>query len=177
MAVQQEMVVQKTPEQRAKETADMIFRLRQKRIDIVTGDTDATYSGEAMGAAISEITRLEQEYMSMFIGYSDFQTQVMNYEIVPDRENAKQVYIAFRVSDSEGLVPADETSGKPYILQLEVEEIGAAAGSASSGKGTFAWYRIPAICTAKVGDGATTMLSTRIPVYQLGKDFNYPIYN
>ena len=52
IAVQQNMVVQKSLEQRAKEAADMIFNLRQKRVQIVTGDTDATYSGEAMGAAL-----------------------------------------------------------------------------------------------------------------------------
>ena len=78
IAVQQNMVVQKSLEQRAKEAADMIFNLRQKRVQIVTGDTDATYSGEAMGAALAEISALEKEYMSMFIGYSDFQTQKLS---------------------------------------------------------------------------------------------------
>ena len=70
VAVQQEMVVQKSLESRAKEAAEMIFNLRKKRVQIVTGDTDATFNGEAMQAAVSEITRLENEYMSMFIGYS-----------------------------------------------------------------------------------------------------------
>ena len=42
VAVQQSMVVQKPLEQRAKEAADMIFDLRKKRVQIVTGDTDAT---------------------------------------------------------------------------------------------------------------------------------------
>ena len=48
VGVQQNMVVQKSLEQRAKEAAEMIFDLRKKRVQIVTGDTDATYSGEAM---------------------------------------------------------------------------------------------------------------------------------
>ena len=73
VAVQQSMVVEKSLEQKAAETAEMILKLRQQRLQIVTGDTDATYSGEAMGAAIEEITRLEKEYMTLFIGYSDFQ--------------------------------------------------------------------------------------------------------
>ena len=50
VAVQQEMVVQKSLESRAKEAAEMIFNLRKKKVQIVTGDTDATFSGEAQDA-------------------------------------------------------------------------------------------------------------------------------
>ena len=118
IAVQQNMVVQKPLEQRAKEAADMIFNLRQKRVQIVTGDTDATYSGEAMGAALKEITALEKEYMSMFIGYSDFQTQKLKCDVVPIRNRKSQTYVAFRISDTDGIVSADNMAGKPYLLEL-----------------------------------------------------------
>ena len=100
IAVQQNMVVQKSLEQRAKEAADMIFNLRQKRVQIVTGDTDATYSGEAMGAALKEISALEKEYMSMFIGYSDFQTQKLKCDVVPVKNRKSQTYVAFRISET-----------------------------------------------------------------------------
>ncbi len=67
VAVQQDMVVTKSIEQRAREAADMIFSLRKKRVEIVTGDTDATFSGEAMAAAIQEISRMEKEYLSLYL--------------------------------------------------------------------------------------------------------------
>ena len=175
VAVQQQMVVEKSLENRAKEAADMIFKLRKSRVQIVTGDTDATYSGEAMGAAIEEISRLEAEYMSMFIGYSRYQTQKMNYDVVPDPENQKQVYVAFRLSDSEGLVPADNVSGKPYVLQLVPQEMEAASGGKSTAKGPVAYYRIPAICTVKLTDGVNVLLQSRIPVYQLGVESTFPL--
>ncbi|MBR1406484.1 MAG: DUF4831 family protein [Bacteroidales bacterium] len=173
VGVQQEMVISKSLEDRAKEAADMIFRLRRSRIDIITGDTDATYSGEAMGAAIAEISRLEQEYMSMFVGYSDLQTQRMNYEIIP-AAGAQQRYVAFRLSDTAGLVSSDNVSGKPYLLELLPQEVAAAAGAAGS-KGNLAHYRVPAICTVKLSDGVNVLLQTRIPVYQLGVESTFPI--
>ncbi len=173
VGVQQEMVVSKSPEDRAKEAADMISRLRRSRIDIITGDTDATYSGEAMGAAIGEISRLEQEYLSLFLGYSDFQTQRMNYEIIPVA-GAQQRYVAFRVSENDGLVSADNVSGKPYLLELQPQELSAAVGGAGS-KGNLAHYRVPAICTVKLSDGVNVLLQTRIPVYQLGVESTFPI--
>ena len=173
VGVQQEMVVVKSLEDRAKEAADMIFRLRRSRVEIITGDTDATYSGEAMGAAIGEIARLEEEYMSLFVGYSEFQTQKMNYEILPVPGN-QQRYVAFRVSDSQGIVSADNVSGKPYILELVPQEVTAPMGGGGA-KGNVAHYRIPAVCGVKLGDGVNTLLQTRIPVYQLGIESTFPI--
>ncbi len=173
VAVRQQMVVAKSPEVMAKEAADMIFKLRQARVNIVVGDTDATYSGEAMASALEEIKRLEQEYMSMFIGYSEYSTQQMNYDVVPVKSNEKQMYIAFRLSDTEGLVPADNVSGKPYLLQLVPQPVSVAAGAAV--KGPAAWYRVPAICTVKLMDGGNVLIQSRIPVYQLGIESSFPI--
>ncbi len=172
VAVQQEMVVQKSLEYKARETAEMIFNLRKKKVQIITGDTDATFSGEALGAAVAEISRLEEEYMSMFIGYSEYSTQKMRYDIVPSADNASQVYVAFRLSDSKGLVPADDVSGKPYLLELTPQSVNGAAPA--SGK-TVLYYRIPATCSVKLSDGADVLLQTRMPVYQLGVTASYPI--
>lgn len=169
VAVQQNMVVEKSLDAKAKEAADMIFRLRAKKVQIVTGDTDATFSGEALGAAIAEIDRLEKEYLSLFVGYSDVQTQKMNFDVVPTLENKKQIYVAFRLSDSEGLVSPDNVSGKPYLLEFVPATV-PVSGEASRGavKGNVAYYKIPAICAVKLTDGVKVLLSSRIPVYQLG---------
>lgn len=175
IAVQQNMVVQKSLEQRAKEAADMIFNLRQKRVQIVTGDTDATYSGEAMGAALKEISALEKEYMSMFIGYSDISTQKMNYDVVPTADNDAQLYVAFRLSDSKGLVPADDISGKPYLLEFTPSPVSIPDARSMKPKGAVAYYRVPSVCTVKLSDGVNVLLQSRIPVYQLGVVSSFPI--
>lgn len=173
VAVQQEMVVQKSTEAKAKEAAEMIFSLRKKRVQIITGDTDATFSGEAMSSAISEISKLEAEYMSMFIGYSDYSEQRMNYEVIPEKENEGQMYVAFRISDSKGLLPADDMSGKPYLLEFTVEPVTVpAVKSASSGK--MAHYRVPASCMVKLSNGVDVLLQSRMPVYQLGVESTFP---
>ena len=175
VAVQQEMVVQKSLESRAKEAAEMIFSLRKKRVQIVTGDTDATFSGEAMAAAVGEIARLENEYMSMFIGYSEYSEQKMNYDIVPSKDNDSQLYVAFRVSDSKGLVPADDLSGKPYLLEFTPQDVVSPSEKGSRAKGQAAHYRVPAVCTVKLSDGANVLLQGRMPVYQLGVESTFPL--
>ncbi len=173
VAIQQNMVVTKSLDERAKEAANMIFDLRKKRFEIITGDTDASYTGEAMGAALEEITRLEKEYLSMFIGYSETQTQKMRYDIVPEAD--KTMYIAFRVSQSAGLVPADDMTGKPYMLNLVPQPIGEVPESGRKYKGEVAHYRIPAICDLKITDGVNVLLQNRIPVYQFGVESSFPL--
>lgn len=178
IAIQQNMVVEKSVEQKAAETAEMILRLREQRLQIVTGDTDATYSGEAMGAAINEITRLEKEYMTLFVGYSDLQTQKMRFDVVPQSGLENQMYVAFRLSDSAGLVPADNLSGKPIVMEIVTQEFADPAMSAEmlkNRKDVEAYYRIPAICTVKLMDGTNLLLQSRMPVYQLGRESSLPV--
>ena len=178
VAVQQNMVVEKSAEQKAAETAQMILNLRQQRLQIVTGDTDATYSGEAMGAAIEELTRLEQEYMTLFVGYSDLQTQKMRFDVVPQASQESQMYVAFRLSDAAGLVPADNLSGKPVVMEIVAQSIAEPEVNAEmlkNSKAVQAYYRIPAICTVKLMDGTNLLLQSRMPVYQLGRESSLPI--
>ena len=179
VSVQQNMIVEKSPEKRAAETADMILKLRQKKYQIVTGDTDATYSGEAMGAAIAELTRMEEEYMMLFTGYSETQTQVQRFEIVPDAFRESQMYIAFRLSETAGLVTADNMTGRPVVMEIVPQEFKlpevTEEQKKSEAKPVEAYFRIPAICTVKLMDSGNVILQTRVPVYQLGQESSLPV--
>ncbi len=179
VSVQQDMIVEKNPEKRAAETADMILKIRQQRLQIVTGDTDATYSGEAMGAAIAELTRLEQEYMTLFVGYSEYQTQRMRFEVIPDASRESQMYIAFRLSDNGGLVAAENLSGRPVVMEIVPQEFAepevTAALDEKSAKPVEAFYRIPANCTVKLIDSGNVIMQTRFPIYQLGRESSLPV--
>lgn len=178
VAVRQDMLVEKSLEKRAAEAASMIFDLRKKRLQIVTGDTDATFSGEALGAAVAELTRLEEEYLLLFTGYSEKQTQKMTFEVVPDPSRGSQIYMAFRLSDSEGLLPADNLSGKPVVMEIVPEPVPEADLDKKSAKGVKTLsiaYRVPAACTVKLLDGMDVIMQTRMLIYQLGRECNLPV--
>ncbi len=182
VAVQQSQVVEKSLESKAAEAAQTIFNLRKSRVQIITGDTDATFSGEALKAAIDEITRLEEQYLTLFYGITETSCQTMNFDVVPTANNAKQMYVAFRISDTDGLLPASGTEGRPVILQLtnevntngngQTSDRGIQTSKNSSAKKAIR-YRSPATVTARIMDGADMILQTRFPVYQLGQTFTY----
>lgn len=172
-AVQQSVIVEKSLEAKAKEVADKIFEIRRNKYKILVGDTDATYSGEAMKATIDALNKLENDYLTLFTGYSEYGTQTASFEVIPTAQET-QMYIAFRISDSDGLVPAENVSGTPYLLELDVEPVPAMNLDPKS-KVPVIYYRIPAICNVKLTDGASTLLQARVPVYQLGALATYPV--
>ena len=178
IAVPQTQTVAKSAEKKAEETAQLIFRLREKKIDILTGDTDANYSGEDLGSAVEKINQLEQEYTSLFLGKTTVAVQQASFEVVPKAKNAKQNYVVCRISDSQGLLPADNMSGRPVYLELAVTEgkisPEASAEEIASSKGKVA-YRMPLVVTARLTDGQSVLGQTRIPVYQFGKICYFPL--
>lgn len=189
IAITQTQTVQKSLEKKAQETADAIFSLRRAKTEIITGDTDATFSGEALKAAIDEINRLEQEYVALFLGRKEYSTEKASFDVVPDPKNTNQIYIAFRLSDTQGLLPSNNVSGRPIVMELAVENKGAESGqliqnsSQSRDRATakkaktdadVIYYRVPATCSLKLLDGTRQLLQSRILVYQLGEVFSFP---
>ena len=172
VAVQQNMVVEKTLEKKAQEAAEMIFSLRKTRVQIITGDTDANYSGGAMGAALEEIARLEKEYMTLFTGYTVSREQSGSFDIIPSAGARKQQYPAFRLNGKDGIVT--DGPGTIYYLEFTPEEISDVQASVKDTKNVV-HYRIPAACNVRLTSGGRTLFESRIPVYQLGLETLYPL--
>ena len=156
----------KTLEDKAAEAAEMILSVKKDRLNIVSGNTDASYSGEAMGAALRELDRIEKEYMALFEGYTVKRSYTATFDVVP--VSGEMRYLAFRLTDN-GPVP-DGQKGVPYYIELEPEEMTLPEEGKSKAKATPIRYRIPAICRVKLTRDGIRLTESRIPVYQLGTE-------
>jgi len=167
--VEESYQVQKTPEMKAQEAADMVLKARRERFNISTGNTDATFSGEALGAALAELDRVEQEYLTLFTGYTVSREQSGSFDVIPSAEDRVYRYTAFRLSNKDGLVP--EGAGTVYYLEFEPDQVTDPGSSRDSRNAVH--YRIPAVCNVKLTSGGKTLFQSRIPVYQLGAESLY----
>ena len=173
--VQQSQVVEKNVERRAEETANAIFALRKRRMEMITEGVDGL-SGDAMRAALEELNRMEKEYLSLFTGKSSFDTQSAGFEVIPSPTQAKQLYIAFRFSESQGLMMRDNVAGRPVVLELDESGTRPLATNAhDTDKGRRVSYRIPEVMTARLSDGQNVLLEMRVPMYQFGVVMTFPI--
>ena len=173
--VTQEQVVERSADRKAADAAALIFDLRTKRRQIATGDTDATFSGEALQAAIDEITRTEESLLTLFYGVSEISVEEKTFDVVP-QAGSTQRYTAFRIGDS--LLPAGAADGRPVTVEFKKEALAApeAAAEARGGKeGPTVRYRVPAVAQCRVLDGGDLLLESRIPVYQLGEELLFPL--
>jgi len=175
--VQQSQLVEKTLEERADEAARKIFQLRNKRMAIITGDTDAIFSGEAMGSALEEMRRMEEEYMKLFMGVTVTGKSHLAADVVPDAEKTK--YIVFRISEKDGLLPAENVSGRPIVLDMSLIEgnipVQVRANEQAARSGTRVFYRQPVIMLLRLLDGQQELLQARTPIYQRGQVLNFII--
>ncbi|MDR0667789.1 MAG: DUF4831 family protein [Prevotellaceae bacterium] len=170
--VQQSQLIEKNPERRAEEAANVIFNLREKRIALITGESEGALSHDGLQAALNEIRRLEEEYLRLFLGQTTTDVQSAVFFVTPVATQQKQLYVAFRLSDTEGLLSADNVAGRPVTLELTVDRKSAStpavAPSTGNSKTPFLVYRIPETVQARLNDGQTNLLQTRLSVYQLG---------
>ena len=169
--VQETIEVERTPEMKAKEAADLILKARRERFNISTGNTDATFSGEALGAALAELDRIEKEYLTLFTGYTVTREQHGSFDVVPSASARKQQYAAFRLSDRDGLVQSG--TGTACYIELEPVEVAEVAGAKDMKNAVH--YRVPAVCNVRLTIGGKTLCETRIPVYQLGRESTLPL--
>ena len=174
--VGQDQVVEKSPDRKAADAAAAIFDLREKRHQIITGDTDATFSGEALEAAVSEISRLEERYLTLFYGITEVSEVVKSFDVTPVADSKNQTYTAFRVSDTDGLQPGSTQDGKAYTLEFKIEPLDEPESASDRSRETVViHYRIPAITRCRLMQGSELLLESRIPVYQLGEESTYPL--
>ncbi len=66
---------------------------------MVTGLNDSTPQGEAMTAALQELSRLEEAYLSLFIGKKTVYHHRRNYHYTPAIGKKTDRIVLFRFSD------------------------------------------------------------------------------
>lgn len=161
----------KSLEEKAAEAAEIILSVRQERRNIAMGHTDATFSGEALPAALEELSRIEEEYLALFRGYTVERPLHGVFDVQPSADERVQRYVAFVLSDTDGLKA--EGRGTPFYLELEAETRPEPVDA--GGRRRTLRYREPAICTVRLTQDGRDLLITRAPVYQLGAECSYTV--
>jgi len=180
--IQKEMIVEKNIEEKARAAADFIFMLRKRRSDFLSVDADHNLNGEGLKIALDEINRLEQEYLSLFIGKNFTETSVHYFEFIPNQPEGESTII-FRFSGSKGVLPSSDLSGNPFLLkslpepipesyELLFRSIGLEKGKPVS---EVVYYRIPIPANINISDGKNDLLNRRVSICQYGPLVRMPI--
>ncbi len=178
--VQKNVIVETNLEDRAKAAADFLFSIRKRRFDLITGETDHAIDGKAIEVSVAELNKLENAYLSLFVGKIFVDTVAHHFSYVPTSA-PNQNAILFRFSEQQGILANDDLSGRPIMLELASDSTLTAYKNltvkpSASSKGTVLFpYILPEIAQIEMYDGKSELLKSRVPVCQLGQIQFFPV--
>lgn len=166
--------VEKSQELRAREVADYILEIREKKFDLISGFQEITYSREALDYMYTELNKLEQDYLNLFTGITSNETKRYRFLHTPGFQDDDQKLL-FRFSPQSGISGANENNGIPvklhYARSNTTQQLGEKIRANTlenhlTRKGFH--YRIPEHADLMLKIGETTRASARILVSQFG---------
>lgn len=108
---------------RAELAAAQLYALRQTRTDILNGEADQMPAdGKAMELVLNNIQAQESALIAMFMGTSQTSTSVETLSYAPGEPIENEVLA--RISNSEGVIGANDLAGEPIYISINVIEKG-----------------------------------------------------
>lgn len=104
----------------AEGAAKQIYRIRESRMGLLTGDLEHLPDGVSLLTMLEELKEMETKLTELFIGRTETETMTHTVRFVPTESVNKMVL--FRVSAMKGLVDNTDLSGVPYFLSLNVHK-------------------------------------------------------
>jgi hypothetical protein len=169
-----EKMKMKTLEDKAREAADYLFRIRQKRVYAILSPSDIVpEDGKGYEVFVQQAEKIEKEYVSLFLGKSFKSEHEVAINFTPGQESVKGE-VLFRFSDEKGILPKTDISGKPFTIEMikdqkhysSIESAYQPTGPNSGRSGLF--YRIPVNASLTISEGYNILYQGRLPVAQFG---------
>ncbi|MCX6283423.1 MAG: DUF4831 family protein [Bacteroidetes bacterium] len=173
-------MVEKSPEQKAKEAADFLSKIKDNRFNLITGFQEVNYNKETLEFMDAQLKNLEREYLKLFTGVKIHKTMTFSYKYIPTPNQINTEIPIFKFNKSKGVQDLDAPGGGK-VITIRVQRVGNTnsvsvylqkAGKSAKSSGFF--YRIPeyARVTVKVDDN--TQEEQQCLISQLGLVTNLP---
>lgn len=160
-------------EQKITKAAQRILESRRLRYEIAAGMADELPpDGDAYKESLKQLEESEKEYLGLFVGKTSSESAVFAFDYIPKATGKSEAI--FRISDENGIVPATDLSGKPVMIEFEIDkELAQKQGGliksdnpAAGESGIF--YRVPGRANIKIVNDMNVIASTRATVAQFG---------
>ncbi|MCR5456270.1 MAG: DUF4831 family protein [Bacteroidales bacterium] len=111
-------LIRKSLDEQAQELANEIFLLRDDRNALLKGEGDGNNSpnGEALRYMVEQLNKLEESYMSMFVGKKIKSEKTYVFEYIPSKGVSQDVL--FKFSPEYGIVPKESAKGSPVLVEI-----------------------------------------------------------
>ena len=172
-------MVEKSPEQKAKEAADYISKIKDNRFNLISGTQEVNYNKETLEYMDDQLNRMEKEYLKLFTGISIHKNLTFSYKYIPVPNQINTEIPIFKFLKSKGVIDLDEQGGK--VVTIKIQRVGNTNTVANylkkaekKSKVQGFSYRIPELARVSVKLDENTQEETQCLVSQLGVVTNLP---
>lgn len=167
-------MVSKNMDQKAAEAAETIFNIRNSRFALLTNaDDEPLPDGKSFEVMRDELGKMEENYLALFIGKSSRQAYEFSFDYIPGEKTAKGE-VFFRFSEDRGVLPKNDLSGRPIVIEVTKDEdlaskqgtLSASANPEAGKSGVY--YRMPGMAEIRILDGSKQLAGARTPIAQFG---------
>jgi len=163
-------LVTKSLEEKAQEAAHTITKLRKRRFkSLANAYEEQLPDGRAYELMVEELDKLEAEYVGLFVGKTYTKTFDYSFDFIPGG-NSVSGEVAFRFSETKGVLPKTDLSGKPVVVDVKKLDNLASAQEKLNVKGGpgGVYYRIPGQAEIRMMNGMNLIAVTRATIAQFG---------
>ncbi len=172
-------MVEKSPEQKAKEAADFISKIKENRFNLISGAQEVNYNKETLEYMDTQLKTMEKEYLKLFTGVSLSKRLTFSYKYIPLPNQINTEIPIFKFLKSKGVIDLDEPGGK--IVTIRIQRVGNTNTVANylnkavkEIKTQGFSYRIPELANVTVKVDESTQKEKQCLVSQLGVVANLP---
>ena len=172
-------MVEKSPEQKAKEAADFISKIKENRFNLISGAQEVNYNNETLEYMDTQLKTMEKEYLKLFTGISLSKRLTFSYKYIPLPNQINTEIPIFKFLKSKGVIDLDEPGGK--IVTIRIQRVGNTNTVANylnkavkEIKTQGFSYRIPELANVTVKVDESTQKEKQCLVSQLGVVANLP---
>ena len=172
--VQRTVMVQEGLQQQAQAVAATIFDLRARRLDLLRGDVEVTGGHQQLESMLRGIDRMEQQYLSLFMGLYQTDTLCQQVRYTPTVESSYDMLCRF--SPTEGLRMTHDAAALPVLITLEPLESMPVPDTVRlhNLRGAY-YYRVPRLVKVSLRVQHTLLAEFVTPVAQLGSLAIFPL--
>jgi hypothetical protein len=110
---------EKTLEQKAKDAADFIIKVKENKFNLLTGYSEVAYSKETIEYMNDQLAKLETEYLNLFTGITVTHQLKYYYTYIPANTESKTYLPLFRFSAKEGIVDTSSYYGESVYMRID----------------------------------------------------------
>lgn len=156
----------KTVEEMAKEAAHQLIKTRKRRIKLVRGEYEVQPDGAALKIMIEEMMKLEQFYLSLFVGDKKQEKLTQTFVIYPSNDLSPQKLGSF--SEEDGLKTGSSSSSNIISVQFARANGIESPGIVPDKGQNLLYFRVPAMVKVSLFIDQSERLQTNVPFYQFG---------